>query len=594
MLRARLPACGVQSFGTSAGLNGVSAATHFTAIPHSTPLNMPAAVKLNAADKSCRFVKRRIIDSSAKLIATTKVKRYLRGEAMTAKSISVWWLAGALVVGGVLCISQEPSWAADPVATQPLPVNGLAPTLAPAPNSAAHGKAPAATPMVTPAPAAPMNLPPPASQPSMEPVPSPPGNLPAETGCGEGEGCGDLCGGCLCSPPGKYWLRADYLTWWTNGTRLPPLVTTSPDGTLSEQAGVLGAPGTTAFFGGTTVGDDMRSGFRTVLGMWLDSCREWSVQFDYLSLGQRENSFEMFSTGSPILARPYFNVQTNLQASELVAYPGEVEGTVAADARTYFQGAGVTFSRNLCCGNQCAPCGTEQSINSIARRAQVLTGCTGEEAGTCDDGCGVPLLNCCRTDMLIGFRYYNLSDFVGVREDLRVTATGQTHGDTFVIHDNFRARNDFYGTEIGLRTQMYRGRWSFELLTKLALGNNHQTITINGQTAHTPSGGSTAVYDAGILAGSTNSGVYQRDQFTIVPQLGIEIGYQLSCHWRTYVGYDLLYWGSVARAADQIDLNLDPRNFPPATPGALPFPQFPGKTDAFWAQGLHLGLERRF
>ena len=71
-----------------------------------------------------------------------------------------------------------------------------------------------------------------------------------------------------------------------------------------------------------------------------------------------------------------------------------------------------------------------------------------------------------------------------------------------------------------------------------------------------------------------------------MPQLGLELGYQLSCHWRAYIGYDLLYWGIVAKAADQIDLNLDPRNFPPSTQRGLPFPQFPGKTDSFWAQGV--------
>ena len=85
-----------------------------------------------------------------------------------------------------------------------------------------------------------------------------------------------------------------------------------------------------------------------------------------------------------------------------------------------------------------------------------------------------------------------------------------------------------------------------------------------------------------MLAGGTNSGTYQRDEFTVIPQLGLELGYQVNCHWRAYIGYNLLYWGSVARAADQIDLNVDPRNFPPITQPGLPFPQFPGKTDSFW------------
>jgi hypothetical protein len=311
--------------------------------------------------------------------------------------------------------------------------------------------------------------------------------------------------------------------------------------------------------------------------MWLDDCHKWDLEFDYLSLGERSNGFNQFSTGDPILARPFFNVQTNAQSSELVAYPGVLEGSVAVEAKDYFQSAGVMLSRNLCSCNSCGSCDS----------------CEEACGGACNP-CGPPLLYCCRTDLLMGFRYYNLSDFVGVTEDLRITQEGPSQGTTIGVQDNFRARNDFYGSEIGLRTQIYRGRWSMEVLAKVAMGNNHQTITIDGTTTVTPLGGATQTYDAGVLAGTTNSGVYQRDQFTVIPQLGMELGYQVNCHLRAYIGYDILYWGAVARAADQIDLNVDPRNFPPITQTGLPYPQFPGKTDSFWAQGIHVGTEFRF
>ena len=145
-----------------------------------------------------------------------------------------------------------------------------------------------------------------------------------------------------------------------------------------------------------------------------------------------------------------------------------------------------------------------------------------------------------------------------------------------------------------MRTQLYRGRWSLDILTKIAMGNNHQTVTIEGQTVQTPQGGASQTFAAGILAGGSNSGVYQRDNLTLIPELNLELGYQWNCHWRAFIGYDILYWGAVTRAADQIDLNVDPRNFPPPTEGALPFPQFPGKFSDFWAQGVNLGAEFRY
>jgi hypothetical protein len=231
-----------------------------------------------------------------------------------------------------------------------------------------------------------------------------------------------------------------------------------------------------------------------------------------------------------------------------------VEGTISVDAKDYFQSAGAWLSYNLCSGK---PWGDT-------------------------------------VHLLVGFRYSNLSDRLGVVEDLRITAPGPTQNSTFLIHDNFRVRNDFYGSEIGLRTHIYRGRWSLEILTKMALGNTHQTVIIDGQTVVTAPNQTTQTYNAGILALGTNSGTYQRNACTMIPQLGVELDYQVSCKLRGYIGYNALYWACVLRAADQIDLNLDPRNFPPAVPGGLPLPAFPGKTSSFWAQGVNLGAEFRF
>ncbi len=394
----------------------------------------------------------------------------------------------------------------------------------------------------------------------------------AEAAGGDGaECCEDFCGLPLCSPPGRFWLRADYLMWWTNGVRLPPLVTTSPLGTPSEQAGVLGYPNTSVLYGNDTVLNEGRSGYRTTVGMWLDACHTWGVEFDYLSLGQYADGFSQSSTGNPILARPFFNLETNAQASELVAYRGLVEGSISASVSDYFQSAGATLSWNLCTCDSCC-----------------------ESCDPCGDDCGPPLLFCCRTDLLLGLRYYNLSDSVIVGEDLRVTEEGPLENTTFVIRDNFRAENHFYGSEVGLRTRLYRGRWSMEILTKIALGNTHRTVTIDGTTAITAPNEPTRTYDAGILAGYSNSGKYESDHFTMIPQLGLELGYQVNCNLRAYVGYNILYWCGVARAADQIDLNLDPRNFPPSTGGGLPFPQFPGDSSSFWAHGVNVGGELRF
>ena len=374
------------------------------------------------------------------------------------------------------------------------------------------------------------------------------------------------------SPPGQFWARADYLMWFTSGMRLPPLVTTSPVGTPVANAGVLGQPGTTVLYGDSTVGDDGRSGVRATVGMWLDCCHQWGVEFDFFTLGEQDSNFEASTSDYSILARPYFDVTggTGTQSRQLVSYPGVSTGTIAVNVTDGFQSAGVDFTHSICCCESCC-------------------------CNTCDpcDCCALPMLYGCRTDLLVGFRYFRLNDSTDIYENDTLTQLPSTN---IVVQDNFTAKNEFYGTEVGLRTTLYRGRWSLAIAPKIALGANHETVTIDGSTVVT-SGSSTVRYNAGVFAGPTNSGTYERDSFAVIPQLNLELGYQLTCHWRAYVGYDVLYWGDIVRSSDQIDLNIDSKNVPSgsnSSSGGLPFPAYPGRTTAFWAQGVNIGTEFRF
>jgi hypothetical protein len=424
----------------------------------------------------------------------------------------------------------------------------------------------------------------------LQPVPEPsnsstsaaPSNAaPMMTEAGEdepAEGCGSGCGLPLVSFPGRFWLRADYLSWWTNGMNLPPLVTTSDPGTSRGDAGVLGLSSTHILYGDATVNNGMQSGVHTTLGMWIDACHLWGIEFDYLTLGQPTSNFFANSTGGDILTRPYFNLNPNVsdvgkEDAELVAYPGVAYGYIQVMANSYFQSAGVTLTRHLCsCEACCDPC---DSCNDSC----------------CQTSCCMPLPQGCRTDLLVGLRYYGLSDNVMIHENVtEIDLPPPTAAATSDIHDNFHANNVFYGSEIGLRSSFYRRRWSASITAAIALGINQQSVSIAGQTT-APSG---QVYNSGILASNpNNTGTFTRDLFTMIPQLGVEVGYQLTNSWRAYVGYNVVYWGDVYRSADQIELVADSRNFQPQ-PAGYPFPTFPNRTSPFWAQGINLGLECRF
>jgi len=79
-----------------------------------------------------------------------------------------------------------------------------------------------------------------------------------------------------------------------------------------------------------------------------------------------------------------------------------------------------------------------------------------------------------------------------------------------------------------------------------------------------------------------------------MPELGVSLGYDLTCRLRATVGYTLIYWSNVARPGDQIDTELNASQFPPGELVGAPHPEFRFQTTDFWAQGLNFGLEYRF
>src|SRR5205814_3879777 len=107
--------------------------------------------------------------------------------------------------------------------------------------------------------------------------------------------------------------------------------------------------------------------------------------------------------------------------------------------------------------------------------------------------------------------------------------------------------------ELGTRMQKYRGRWSLDLLSKVAIGNVNQVVTINGATAITQIGTPTLTLPGGLLAQQTNIGRYSRNDLGLIPEIGANVGYQLTPRLRATFGYTFLFWANVARAGEQID-----------------------------------------
>jgi len=410
-----------------------------------------------------------------------------------------------------------------------------------------------------------------------------------------------------CGTVGGYWMRAEYLQWWTKGSRMPPLLTTSTD---PHGGGALDDPATAIVFGNTRVANRGRSSFRIRLGYWFDPCRNLGWDVEYFDLGLQPTSIVIRSTGDPVLARPYFDVVNQIQASLLIAYPGVTLGEFGARNTHYFQSTGTRLRRTLLCYSKCATCdagcGTGCGHSCSIEGGTVLRG-QGDETGSwfgdgCGSGCGSACTPACCggtavcLDLIAGYRHYRMSDNLGIREIEVVTGTGTQAqvGTAFEINERFETTNRFNGGEIGLIGRIDRGCWSFEFLAKVAMGNNHQRVLIDGETIVTVPGQNPVTYRGGLLALPTNIGIYTRDEFVVIPHFGAEVGYQLTPCLRVFFGYDFLYWANVTGSGDAIDMVINPSQIPPDPLEGEARPIFNWHDDAFWAQGIRIGAEWRF
>jgi hypothetical protein len=382
-----------------------------------------------------------------------------------------------------------------------------------------------------------------------------------------GMNCDDCPDGEICCPwptgqcpSHKFWVRAEYLLWSIRGDQTPALVTSSPPTSL----GVLGKPGTSVLIGGN-IDNDTMSGGRFTLGMWCDPCQDWGVEATFLFLGSRSADYIAGSNGVPLLARPFFNTATGAQDAQLVANPAipslpsllPLTGRVTVHDTVRLWGAELNGIMNLC------------------------------------RGCWY------KVDLLGGFRFLQINDNLDIDENLLVPASSPSFaGAAFGLADHFNTHNDFYGGQVGIRSEFSWRRWVSDITFKLAMGDMHERVDINGSTLITPPGGTPTAFTGGLLAQPTNIGQYNRDRFAVIPDIGINLGYQITDRWRAFVGFDALYVSNVARPGNEIDPVVNPSQLPSLGGGRMLVgparPAFTFRDTDFWAYGVNFGFEFRY
>jgi hypothetical protein len=395
----------------------------------------------------------------------------------------------------------------------------------------------------------------------------PPGPFPGDMGLGGPGGPGPAMGGSSLAP--KFEFTGKYLLYFVKGQPSPgPLVTTSAPASF----GILGQPTTQVLFGGgTDFGMGLFSGFDLSGVLWRDPDRRLAVQFGGMRLETKNNGFTEFSdaTGQALLARPYFNVNLPGQDSILASFPNAFRGGISATASTDLWGGEANFLWNL------------------------YRSCP-------DDACHVTV------NWLNGFRYYELKERIAVNSistaingaNLFFDQKVYTDPATVTIRDSFQTLNQFYGGQVGLAMDVKYGKVYWNAYGKLGIGINHQRYIVSGTSSIAdPNTGATSTIRAGVLANAQNIGRFSDDQFMLVPEAGLSLGYNWTSWFTTTVGYSFLYMDNVIRPGDQFTTQANATQIPvhPSYGGAAVPVANPAlsRTD-FWAQGVTFGFVFRW
>jgi hypothetical protein len=364
------------------------------------------------------------------------------------------------------------------------------------------------------------------------------------------------------TPDECFWFKANYIGTYITPMRLGggPLATTGSP--LIAAPGALGQPSTTVLFGNHNVDFNLFSGARLEAGLFLDRENRFSLEMAGFLVSPNIQSFSIAAdpNGNPTITRPIVDVLTKSERGFLNSLPGVLSGTLSIDNKSELSGIELNARYH----------------SYIRERLHA--------------------------DALVGFRYLRLAERLRIQELLHPLVPGfltflgnnVDPPNSLADEDVFRTVNQFFGPQIGGRLSWEYGCFTAEGFAKLALGGSQEQTTINGSTTViTANGNQTA--SGGVLALPSNIGNHNRTVFGIVPELGVNLGVELTQHVRVNLGYSFLMWNHVVRPGSQYDRSVNPTQIPSAFPGpplvGPSNPTYRFNDEFFWSHTFNIGLE---
>lgn len=376
----------------------------------------------------------------------------------------------------------------------------------------------------------------------------------------------------------RWKATAEYLLWQLRPGELPvPFVTstTAAIPLVTPNVGALGQPDTVLLGGNRDLPWGTANGLRMNFSYLLQPEAGLAVELNGFGFERRRDIqlFDSGEDGDPLLAVSFHRVNPGLEQESrfVVAFPGIFAGQVYYDGSTQLWGAELNLAWNNTAGSQ-APFAW-------------------------------------RFDLLGGLRYLGLNETLSLGAHSTTLAAGfnTTFGfeevnDVGVVvgyQERFETENRFWGPQLGGRAEYGFGRFFLAGTAKVALGITQQIFDVDGYSflIRQP-GAAVETLPGAFFASPTNSGRSVRNEFSVVPEVGLNFGWHLNECTRVAVGYTFLYWSNVARPGDQLDRGLNTSYLPLAEfygQSAQPLrPALPRRQTDFWAHGVNFSLEVEF
>jgi hypothetical protein len=363
----------------------------------------------------------------------------------------------------------------------------------------------------------------------------------------------------------KFWVSADYLALFSRPMRMAgPLLTT---GSINDtHPGSLGQPSTTVLFGNRDTNFNLMSGVNLTAGLFLDGQNRFSLDWRGFLTVPNQQTFSLASdpNGNPLLTRPVFATDVGDQRVFLTAFPDQFAGKFTIENKSLIGG-------------------TEFNARYHTYNCQRL-----------------------HAEALLGVRYMRLSEGMRIEDNVNgingatipFPPLGGPAFSGFSDQDIFSTTNQFFGAQIGSRLAWENQWFTLAGFAKVGLGATVQRVDIDGSTTFfSPAGNQTVA--GGVLAQSSNIGGYSRTVFGVVPEVGLDLGVNVTNHIRLHLGYSALLWNRVVRPGMQVDTNVNTGLAPTGNFGAGNItgpvaPLFRFNDESYWIQNLKLGVELHF